>query len=161
MTNQNYSDPTTMQDTAKTVSADPVPIFENAVHIGGSTAGSTDKAKMGGDDNNVTQVNETWREWPPIVSLEKLAEIIQLSQRRTLALLSDIERISSLTATMPLPIRTVWSEPISMLQNEVQQEREAMKSLVNRVLREVDEIRCEVENWPDDTTSLTTCQQPE
>ncbi|TGO31792.1 hypothetical protein BHYA_0408g00020 [Botrytis hyacinthi] len=64
MTNQNYPDLTTvnspvdssqtqMQAMAKTVSADPVPVFENAIHIGGSTAGSTVNAQIGGDDNNM------------------------------------------------------------------------------------------------------------
>ncbi|TGO55438.1 hypothetical protein BCON_0092g00220 [Botryotinia convoluta] len=75
MTNQNYPDPTTvnssvefsqtkMQAMAKTVSADPVPILENAIHIGGSTAGSTVKAKMGGDDNSVAQLDKTWSKCP-------------------------------------------------------------------------------------------------
>lgn len=97
-----------MQDMAKTVSADSVPIFENTIHIGGSTAGSTVKAKIGGDDNNVTQV-ETWRESPLILSLESIAGKIQLSQIRLLEKLSDLDHLSSLTATMPLPMSFLCS----------------------------------------------------
>lgn len=49
-----------------------------------------------------------------------------------------------------------------MLYNGVQQDHEAMKSYINRVCRDVDEIRGEVQSWTDDAKSLlTTCQQPE
>ncbi|KAF7947154.1 uncharacterized protein EAE97_004403 [Botrytis byssoidea] len=172
MTDQNYPDPTTVnssvdssqtqtQATAKTVSADPVPIFEKAIHISGSTAGSTVKAKIGGDDNNVTPVDQTWRELPLFVSLESIAENIELSQMRLLERLSDLDHLSSLIATMPLPMSRIWSEQLSMLYNGVQQDREAMKSFIDRVCRDVDEIRGEVQRWHDVAKSLATCQQPE
>ncbi|TGO19041.1 hypothetical protein BTUL_0006g00760 [Botrytis tulipae] len=165
MTDQNYPDPTTVnssvdssqtqtQAMAKTVSADSVPIFENAIHIGGSTAGSTVKAKIGGDDNNVTPVDKTWRESPLILSLESVAEKIQLSQIRLLERLSDLDHLSSLIATMPLPMRRIWSEQHSMLYNGVQQDHEAMKSFIER-------MKYDVKYWPNDARSMTTCQQPE
>ncbi|TGO54579.1 hypothetical protein BOTNAR_0264g00060 [Botryotinia narcissicola] len=172
MMDQNYPDSTTVnssvdssqsqtQATAKTASADPVPIFENTIHIGGSTAGTTVKAKIHGDDNNVTQVEKAWRELPLILSLASSAEKIQLSQIRLLERLSTLDHLTSLKTIIPLPMNRIWSKQLSMLYNGVRQDHEALKSFINRVCRDVDEIRGVVESWQDVAKSLSICQQPE